>query len=61
MIQHLKERAMPTDATAAEYRTASAPAELESDRSLPAGAGLAVGIVAGTAIWSGVLALFFLL
>ena len=54
---------MPTDASITEYRTPQAPTgtEPENDRTLPAGAGLAMGVLAGTVIWGGILALFFLL
>ncbi len=55
---------MPTDATAANYRNEHVNAERAdqvSGRSLPDGAGLAIGVIAGTAIWGGALALFLLL
>lgn len=52
---------MPTDLSSTEYQPSATPAGEDSDRSLPAGAGLALGVVAGTVIWVGAIALFLLL
>lgn len=55
---------MPSDATTDLHRQRPAdgliPAEA-SDRSFPAGAGLALGVLLGTAIWGGIIALFLAL
>jgi len=49
---------MPSDASANSQETyLHAPA---GDRSLPAGAGLALAVLAGTAIWGSVITLFLL-
>jgi hypothetical protein len=53
---------MPTDASVAEYHAPPVPTgtEPENDRTLPAGAGLAFGVLVGAAIWGGILSLFLL-
>lgn len=50
---------MPSDTTTAEFQDHAA-APLRGDRPLPAGAGLAIGVLAGSAFWLG-LAAFLLL
>ena len=54
---------MPSDATTDLYQgsTDAAGHSDISDRSLPAGAGLALGVILGTALWGGIIALFMLL
>lgn len=44
---------MPTDTTAANFDPTP-----PTDRIVPAGAGLALAVLAGAAIWAGVLAVF---
>ena len=46
---------MPTDTTTEHLEAAPPP-----DRALPAGAGVALAVLGGTAIWAGVLALFLI-
>ena len=54
---------MPSDATTDLYQcSADAVGQPDiSDRSMPAGAGLALGVMLGTALWGGIIALFMLL
>lgn len=54
---------MPSDVTTDLYRSpADAGMPLErGDRTLPAGAGLALGVILGAALWGGIIALFMLL
>lgn len=52
---------MPTDASTYRGPTPAPAIEPEHDRALPAGAGLAIGVMLGAAIWAGLIALYVLL
>lgn len=50
---------MPTDSMTSDFHDTTAtlaPRRNEDSRQLPDGAGLAIGVIAGAAIWVGVLA-----
>lgn len=46
---------MPTDTSATDYEAVP-----RTDRTLPAGAGLALAVIGGSVIWGGILALFLI-
>jgi len=50
---------MPADTNATDFATQNTQTNTRSE-GLPAGAGLAIAVIAGAAIWGGLLALFLI-